>query len=52
MESKKKLLIADADESFRSILMDAMRDECKRAQFSQKTRFLCQRCDGCNKMHK
>ena len=27
MESKKKLLIADADESFRSILMDAMRDE-------------------------
>lgn len=25
---------------------------CKRAQFSQKTRFLCQRCDGCNKMHK
>ena len=26
MESKKKLLIADADESFRSILMDAMRD--------------------------
>lgn len=27
MESKKKLLIADADESFRSILMDTMRDE-------------------------
>ena len=27
MESKKKLLIADADESFRSILMDAVRDE-------------------------
>ena len=26
--------------------------QCKRAQFSQKTRFLCQRCDGCNKMHK
>lgn len=25
---------------------------CKRAQFSQKTRFLCQRCDGCKKMHK
>ena len=27
-------------------------ENCKRAQFSQKTRFLCQRCDGCNKMHK
>ena len=26
--------------------------KCKRAQFSQKTRFLCQRCDGCKKMHK
>ena len=27
METKKKLIIADADESFRSILADAMRDE-------------------------
>ena len=25
---------------------------CKRAQFSQKTRFFRQRCDGCKKMHK
>lgn len=34
------------------ILSDLRLFQCKRAQFSQKTRFLCQRCDGCNKMHK
>ena len=34
------------------ILSQTEQDLCKRAQFSQKTRFLCQRCDGCNKMHK
>lgn len=40
------------------LLIDGLYDpagtefQCKRAQFSQKTRFLCQRCDGCKKMHK
>lgn len=43
---------ADAVYTGADIIYYADGTDCKRAQFSQKTRFLCQRCDGCKKMHK